>query len=183
MRYWKQCLQAPLPCLSPVPKQFSRNFPCAAFPTILEPGTSLGPGSVLRENGGKNWRARKKISTSEASRAVVWGGERVAEHGDMPLMLPIRSPPPPANKLLLKCQYVKFSSRMSAWARRPFPPSQSTAISPTVFCPLPPLRSLVEQVSIILTYQVWGNVLMSSNVRVQQTMFEFGAPSIWYREL
>ena len=53
----------------------------------------------------------KKNSASQASREVVWGGERVAEPGDMPLMALIR---PPAINLSLKCQHIKFSSRMSA---------------------------------------------------------------------
>ena len=66
------------------------------------------PGTRLRI-GGK----RRKKSASEASRAVVWGGERVTEPGDKPLMPPIR---PPAINLSLKFQHVKFSSRMSAWA-------------------------------------------------------------------
>ena len=56
---------------------------------------------------------RKKKSTSETSREVVWGEERVADPGDIPLMPPIR---PPAISLALKCQHVKFSSRMSARA-------------------------------------------------------------------
>ena len=49
----------------------------------------------------------KKKSAREASREV----ERVAQPGDMSLMPPIR---PPAITLSLKCQHVKFSSRMSA---------------------------------------------------------------------
>ena len=49
----------------------------------------------------------KKKSAGEASREV----ERVAQPGDMSLMPPIR---PPAINLSLKCQHVKFSSRMSA---------------------------------------------------------------------
>ena len=49
----------------------------------------------------------KKKSAREASREV----ERVAQPGDMSLMPPIR---PPAINLSLKCQHVKFSSRMSA---------------------------------------------------------------------
>ena len=56
---------------------------------------------------------KKKNSACDASREVVWGGERVAQPGDMSLMPPIR---PPAINLSLKCQHVKFSSRMSAWA-------------------------------------------------------------------
>ena len=54
---------------------------------------------------------KKKKSAREASREVVWEGERVAQPGDMSLMPPIR---PPAINLSLKCQHVKFSSRMSA---------------------------------------------------------------------
>ena len=53
----------------------------------------------------------KKKSAREASREVVWGGERVAQPGDMSLMPPIC---PPVINLSLKCQHVKFSSRMSA---------------------------------------------------------------------
>ena len=53
----------------------------------------------------------KKKSASQASREVVWGRERVAEPGDKPLIPSIR---PPAINLLLKCQQVKFASRMSA---------------------------------------------------------------------
>ena len=53
-------------------------------------------------------KTKKKIA-NETSRAVVWGGEIVAEPGDMPLMPPIR---PPAINLSLKCQHVKFLSRM-----------------------------------------------------------------------
>ena len=68
---------------------------------------SLGPGSTLREKG------EKKISVNKASWEVVWGGERVAEPGDMPLMPPIH---PPAIDLSLKCQHIKLSSLMSAWA-------------------------------------------------------------------
>ena len=49
----------------------------------------------------------KKKSAREASREV----ERVTQPGDMSLMPPIR---PPAINLSLKCQHVKFSSRMSA---------------------------------------------------------------------
>ena len=41
-----------------------------------------------------------KKSAIEASREVVWVGERAAEPGDMPLMPPIR---PPAINLSLKC--------------------------------------------------------------------------------
>ena len=73
---------------------------------------TLGPGSALREKGEKNQRGWKKKSASEASRELVWRGERVAEPGDMPLMPPIR---PPTINLSLKCQHVE-SSRMSAWA-------------------------------------------------------------------
>ena len=74
---------------------------------------SLGPGSALWEKGEKIGVGENKKSTLEASREVVWGGERVAEPGYMSLMPPIR---PPATNLSLKCQHVKFSSRMSAWA-------------------------------------------------------------------
>ena len=66
---------------------------------------SLGPGSALSEKGEKIG-----VGGSEANREVVWGGDRVAEPGDVPLMPPIRSP---AINLSLKCQHVKFS-RMSA---------------------------------------------------------------------
>ena len=58
----------------------------------------------------------KKIA-NKVSREVVWrrggrgGGGRVTEPGDMRLMPPIRNP---AINLSLKCEYVKFSSRMSA---------------------------------------------------------------------
>lgn len=38
MRYWKQCLKAPLLRLSPTPSRFSRKFSRSAFLTILEPG-------------------------------------------------------------------------------------------------------------------------------------------------
>lgn len=42
MRYWNQCLQAPLLFrLSPAPTLFCRNFPRSAFATILERGTGL----------------------------------------------------------------------------------------------------------------------------------------------
>ena len=37
---------------------------------------SLGPGSALGKKGEKNRRGRKKKLASEASREVVWGGER-----------------------------------------------------------------------------------------------------------
>jgi len=53
----------------------------------------------------------KEKSASQGSREVVWGRERVAEPGDMPLMPSIR---PIAINLSLKCQHVKVSSRMSA---------------------------------------------------------------------
>ena len=46
---------------------------------------SLGPGSALSEKGQKIGVGKKK-TVSEASREVVWGGERVAEPGDVPLM-------------------------------------------------------------------------------------------------
>ena len=52
-------------------------------------------------------------SAIEASQEVIWGGERVAEPGDTPLMPPIR---PPRINLSLKFHHVKFTSRMSAWA-------------------------------------------------------------------
>ena len=75
--------------------------------------SSLGPGSALREKGGKkSARVKKKKSASEASRELVWRGERVTDPGDMPLMPQIG---PPTINLSLKCQHVK-SSRMSAWA-------------------------------------------------------------------
>ena len=48
---------------------------------------SLGPGSALGEKVEKYRRGSKKKSASEASRVVVWGVERVAEPGDMPVML------------------------------------------------------------------------------------------------
>ena len=38
MRYWKQCLKAPLLRLSPTPSRFSRKFSRSAFLTILELG-------------------------------------------------------------------------------------------------------------------------------------------------
>ena len=38
---------------------------------------SLGPGSLLEERG-KNNRLWRKKWVSEASREVIWGGERVA---------------------------------------------------------------------------------------------------------
>ena len=76
---------------------------------------SLGPGSALGEKGEKNRRRRKKKIAYKVSREVVWGGGggrgRVTEPGDMPLMPPIRNP---AINLSLKCEYVKFSSWMSA---------------------------------------------------------------------
>ena len=52
--------------------------------------------------GGK----REEKSANEASREVVWGGKRVEEPGNMPLMPPIR--PLPIN-LSLKYQHVKFT--------------------------------------------------------------------------
>ena len=52
----------------------------------------------------------KKLA-SKASPEVIWGGERMAEPGDMPLMPPIY---PAAINLSLTCQHVIFSSRMSA---------------------------------------------------------------------
>ena len=39
---------------------------------------SLGPGSALGEKGKKKGVGEKKKKKSEASRGVVWGGERVA---------------------------------------------------------------------------------------------------------
>ena len=51
------------------------------------------------------WGKKGKKSPSEASREVVWGRERMAEPGDMPLMPPIR---PPATNLSLKCQHINF---------------------------------------------------------------------------
>ena len=54
----------------------------------------------------------KKLA-SKASPEVIWGGERMAEPGDMLLMPPIH---PAAINLSLTCQHVIFSSRMSAWA-------------------------------------------------------------------
>ena len=54
----------------------------------------------------------EKKSVSKVSWEVVWGEERVVEPGDLSLMPTIH---PPAINLLLKCQDVKFSSRMSAW--------------------------------------------------------------------
>ena len=72
----------------------------------------MGPGSALWEKEKKiGVGEKKKNSAREASREVVWEGERVAQPGDMSLMPPIR---PPAINLSLKCQHVKFSSRMSA---------------------------------------------------------------------
>ena len=53
----------------------------------------------------KNRCGRKKKVIWE----VIWGGERMAWPGDMPLMLRR----PPVINLSLKCQHVKFSSRMS----------------------------------------------------------------------
>ena len=45
---------------------------------------NLGPGSALWENEKKSALAKKKKkSASEARREVVWGGERVAEPGDI----------------------------------------------------------------------------------------------------
>ena len=38
MRYWTQCLRAPLLRLSPAPTRFSRNFSRSAFLAILKPG-------------------------------------------------------------------------------------------------------------------------------------------------
>ena len=38
MRYWRQCLGAPLLRLSPAPTRFSRNFSRSAFFTILKVG-------------------------------------------------------------------------------------------------------------------------------------------------
>ena len=74
--------------------------------------SSLGPGSALREKGEKKIsEGEKKKSASEASRELVWRGERVAEPGDMPLMPQIR---PPKINLSLKCQHVRLS-QMSAW--------------------------------------------------------------------
>ena len=67
----------------------------------------MGTGSALWEKEKKSALAKKKKSAREASREV----ERVAQPGDMSLMPPIR---PPAINLSLKCQHVKFSSRMSA---------------------------------------------------------------------
>ena len=73
---------------------------------------SLGPGSALGEKGEKNRRRRKKnCQQSEPGGSLGGGGGRVTEPGDMPLMPPIRNP---AINLSLKCEYVKFSSRMSA---------------------------------------------------------------------
>jgi len=45
---------------------------------------SLGPGSVLWEKGEKNGCWPKTKSASEASREVVWGGERVAAPFPLP---------------------------------------------------------------------------------------------------
>ena len=61
--------------------------------------TSLGPGSALGGKGEKNRRGQKKKLASEASQEVVWGGERVVEPGDIPLMWQIH---PPAINLSLK---------------------------------------------------------------------------------
>ena len=62
----------------------------------------------------KRKTARRARRASRASLAVVWGGERVAYPGVetcLYLIPPIR---PPAINLSLKCQHVKFLSRMSA---------------------------------------------------------------------
>ena len=75
---------------------------------------SLGPGSALGEKGEKNRRRRKKKNGQQSEPGGSLGGGgggRVTEPGDMPLMPPIRNP---AINLSLKCEYVKFSSRMSA---------------------------------------------------------------------
>ena len=73
---------------------------------------------MLASDQAPYWREKEKKfgvggkkMASEVSREVVWGEERTAEPGDMPLMPPIR---PPAINLSLKCEHVKFSSRMSA---------------------------------------------------------------------
>ena len=49
----------------------------------------------------------RKKSASVASREVVWGGKRVAEPGDMPLMPQIH---PPAINLSLKFQQFSTSA-------------------------------------------------------------------------
>ena len=73
---------------------------------------SLGPGSALGEKGEKNRRRRKKnCQQSEPGGSLGGGGGGVTEPGEMPFMPPIRNP---AINLSLKCEYVKFSSRMSA---------------------------------------------------------------------
>ena len=61
----------------------------------------------------KNRRAKKKQFDKGSELRDAVGGERVAELGDMSLMPQIC---PPASNLSLKCQHVKFSPRMSAWA-------------------------------------------------------------------
>jgi len=68
----------------------------------------VGLGSALGEKGKKSaWVKKKKKSACEESREVVWGGKRVAEPGDMPLMTPIR---PPAINLSLKFQHFSSSA-------------------------------------------------------------------------
>ena len=56
-----------------------------------------------------------KKSASEASREVVWGGKRVAEPGDMPLMPPMR---PPGINMSLKFQHFSTSSYYVAFVKK-----------------------------------------------------------------
>ena len=87
------------------------------FPLKMGVAAGKSPGLVcsgIALDQAPHWREKEKKSASEASREVIWGGKRVAEPGDMPLMPPI--PPPSAINLSLKCQHVKFTSRMSSWA-------------------------------------------------------------------
>ena len=66
----------------------------------MKKGEKIGVGEIIIiiKNGERN-----------EPRGSLWRG-RVEEPGDMPLMPPIR---PPDINLSLKCQHVKFSSRMS----------------------------------------------------------------------
>ena len=57
----------------------------------------------------------KKKLASEAIRKVVWGGKRLAEPGEMPLMPPIR---PPAINLSLKCQHFSMSAYYVAFVKK-----------------------------------------------------------------
>ena len=111
-------------------EDFSRHFPCYHRVSVTTNIKNSGLLVSIQDGDEENSAAQRKLMAwdqaphygkkekkigigkkKSASREVIWGGEGVAEPGDMPWMALIR---PPAINLSLKCQHVKFSSRMSA---------------------------------------------------------------------